>query len=120
MSIRLDTLERRLDEFISGVPGIEGGAVITYEGLVVARRFKPGIDEVAVAAMGAALLSVAQKVVKELNKGQFDNVVLTSSDGLIIVTSLTDDLLLLVMTSPDAKLGLVNYELKKLRDKIFT
>ena len=120
MSVRLDTLEKRLDEFISSVPGIEGGVVITYDGLIVARRLKPGIDEIAVAAMGAALLSVSQRVVRELNKGQFDNVVLTSSDGLIIVTTLTDDLLLLVITSPDAKLGLVNYELKKLRSQILT
>lgn len=110
---RIEELNRTLRALHSGTPEIEAAAIISEDGLVIASALPQHLEEVRIAGMSATLLSLGTRAALELGRGTLEQVLIKGSDGYVIMTNATPGTLLLVMTSQEAKLGLIFLDMKK-------
>jgi predicted regulator of Ras-like GTPase activity (Roadblock/LC7/MglB family) len=100
------------------VPDIEGLAVVTRDGLPIASALYTNTDEDRISAMTAASLSLSERVVFELERGLMEQVIITGSNGLIIIRDAGEHAVLVAMTRVKAKLGLVLLDIKRAAEKL--
>ena len=112
MTFRADEVEQVLKR-LEGVPGIEGSALVSADGFMLASSLPPEMSEDRIAAMGAAMVSVAERVNRELNRGKFEMTIISGSDGYTLATDVGLEAILIVLASKNAKLGLVFYEVRR-------
>lgn len=113
-----DGLTRILRELNSSLPEIEASAAISKEGLVIASVLPPELDEDRVAAMTAALLARAQRTAVALERGNLEQFFLVAEKGGILMVYAGDGALLVVLTKPDARSGLIFFTIEQLIDNI--
>lgn len=107
-----DRLEKLLRVMTNDCPGVEAAALVSIDGLIMASALNGGADEDKVAAMSAALLSVAEKIGRELERGEFEAAIVRGSEGLVVVTPVDSDALMVILAGKKSKLGLILYEMK--------
>ena len=112
MTFRAEEIEHVLKR-LENVPGLEGSALISSDGFMLASSLPSDISEDRVAAMGAAMVSVAERVNKELGRGRFELAIISGGDGYTLATEVSVDAILIVLASKTAKLGLVFYEVRR-------
>lgn len=112
---RQEDLENALKSFLEISPDFQAAAIVSADGFVVASSLPEDTEEAKVGAMAAAILSLGERAAKELKKGNLETVFVEGNDGYVLLSSITDEMLLLVSTSKYAKLGLVFYELSGLK-----
>ena len=112
MTFRAEEIEQILKR-LENVPGLEGSALVSSDGFMLASSLPPDISEDRVAAMGAAMVSVAERVNKELGRGRFELAIISGGDGYTLATEVSIDAILIVLASKTAKLGLVFYEVRR-------
>ncbi|NPA58271.1 MAG: hypothetical protein GXN94_03135 [Aquificae bacterium] len=111
----------RFDEILQAVvrdAGAEGAVLVSPDGLAIASVLPEGIDEDRVAAMGAAILSLGERVTTELNKGSLEQLYVKGSKGYMIFSGIGDLAVLGVLAPPNAKLGLLLMEIKRAAKQI--
>ncbi len=96
---------------------IGGCAVVSNRGQIMASALHQDIDEKSVAAMAAALTSVAGRVGKTLGSGDTESISITGTDKIILTNPLKNSVLIAIAPA-NAKLGLLDYELEKSRSEI--
>ena len=106
-------LEALLRELLRRIPELEAAAVVTMDGLPMAAALPPGMDEDRVAAMSAALLSLGERAAEGLGRGELSQVHIQGEHGGVWLLSAGDDAVLVGVSVPDAKAGLVLYELRR-------
>lgn len=107
---RHQQLEQLLKTFVSSTAEVQGAALVTTDGLPLYTALPAGSDENRVAAMAAALLALGERTLRELQKGTMEQLYVKGSDGYIVVLRAGGDAVLEVITSNQAKLGLVLLE----------
>ena len=112
MTFRAEEIEQILKR-LENAPGLEGSALVSSDGFMLASSLPPDISEDRVAAMGAAMVSVAERVNKELGRGRFELAIISGGDGYTLATEVGVDAILIVLASKTAKLGLVFYEVRR-------
>lgn len=112
MSMRSEDIERALRK-LENIPGVEGSALVSADGFMLASSLPPDFSEDRVAAMGAAMVSIAERVNKELNRGKFELSIISGSDGYTIATEVGLEAILVVLASKSAKLGWVFLEVRR-------
>jgi predicted regulator of Ras-like GTPase activity (Roadblock/LC7/MglB family) len=110
---RIEDLNRTLRALQSGTPEIEAAAIISEDGLVIASALPQHIEEVRVAGMSATLLGLGTRAALELGRGGLEQVFIKGHEGYVIMSNATPGTLLLVLTSQEAKLGLIFLDMKK-------
>ncbi len=115
---RLREIERILLELQSRVPDLEGLAVVSREGLPIASMLFTTADEDRIGAMTAASLSLSDRMVLELERGKMDQLIITGTDGLIIIRDAGEHSVLVGIAKTNAKLGLVLLEIKRAAQKL--
>ena len=113
-----EQIAEKLRALESRVPGVEAGLVATPDGLPIASALPPGTDEERVAAMCAAAYSTAERICRELGKGEIQTSFVRGEGGYVLVTSAGPNAVLMIMTSPEAKLGLLFLEMRRLANEI--
>jgi len=98
--------------------GAEGCVLVSVDGLPIASVLPPSVDEDRVSAMGAAILSLAERVTTELNKGLLEQVYIKGSKGYVIFTGVKDLAVLGVLAPSNAKLGLLLMEIQRAIKKL--
>lgn len=98
--------------------GAEGAVLVSVDGLAIASVLPHGVDEDRIAAMGAAILSLGERVTAELNKGQLEQLYIKGSTGYVIFTGVKDVAVLGVLAPPNAKLGLLLMEIQRAIKKL--
>ena len=96
--------------------GADGAILISPDGLAISSVFRGSYDEDRVAAMGAAILSLGERVNSELQKGGLEQLYVKGSEGYILFTGIGSSAVLGVTTSGDVKLGLILMEVKRAID----
>jgi predicted regulator of Ras-like GTPase activity (Roadblock/LC7/MglB family) len=71
------------------------------------------IDEELVSGMAAAMLGVAERISAELMGSSMEQTYVRSEKGYVILNAVASDAVLAVLTTKDAKLGLVFIEIKR-------
>lgn len=115
---RVQALNRALGKLQTAGHAVVASAVVSEDGLIMASRLPDGLDETQIAAMSAALLSIAGKASGDLRAGRLERLYLEGADGHIVVTSAGPHGMLLVLAGKDAKLGLVFLEVAQAADEI--
>lgn len=92
---------------------IEGAAIITRDGLLIASELSENIDEDTFAAMSATMIGAAETAIQELKKSSPERVIVESKNAKLITTGAGEQAILACIVDPDAKLGLVLMEMKK-------
>ncbi|MHA1689345.1 MAG: roadblock/LC7 domain-containing protein [Promethearchaeota archaeon] len=113
-----ETLEEILKNLSTGIPEIISAAIVSVEGLPIASALPNDVDETRIAAMTAALLSLAERAVHEMKKGEFEQLLVKGSDGYLLVLAAGMNAVLTVSTTSDVKLGLIFLDCRRTCEKI--
>lgn len=109
---RGEQMQSVLRNLVNSDPDLEGAAVVTMDGLPLSSVLPPGTDEDRVAAMGAAALSTGSRTASELRRGGLEQVLLKGELGYVILIQAGSDTVLQAISSSDARLGLLLFEMK--------
>jgi uncharacterized protein len=110
---RLDELNRILRKLQTDSPGIETSALISEDGLMIARAETVNMEETRVAGMTATLLNLGTRAAVELSRGSVQEVIVRGEYGYVVVISAGRGTLLLTVTNESSKLGLVFFDMRE-------
>jgi hypothetical protein len=113
MAINSQKLGYILKSFVSATADVEGVAVVTPDGLPLASSLPGAMDEERVSAMSAAMLSLGDRIGKELVRGEIDRIYVEGEQGFSILTSCGEDAVFLVLANKAAKQGVLMLEIKR-------
>lgn len=102
---------------LKNIKGIHGSAIIEKFGDIKGSALPGWVDPEGVSAMVALILKASQRATKELDQGDFLNAIIENERGKLLFSSLGDKIIV-VVTTTDAKLGIVNLKLQAAREKI--
>jgi predicted regulator of Ras-like GTPase activity (Roadblock/LC7/MglB family) len=97
-------------ENLKSIKGVHGAALIEKFGLIKGSALPGWVDHEAVAAMVTLILKASQRATKELEQGQFNNAIIESGKGKILFNTVKDSILVVISTV-EAKLGIINLKL---------
>lgn len=92
---------------------IIGSAILTSDGFVVASLLPAELDEELISGMAATLLGVGERISNEMMNSGLEQVYVRAHDGYVIVNALTDDEVLIILTTRMVKLGLIFMEARQ-------
>lgn len=107
-----EMLEKILHD-INNTGGVEASAIASRDGLLICSTIPRKQHAETFVAMSATMIGAAETATTELGKGIPDRIIVESKHGRIIGTGAGSKALLLVMTRPEAGLGLVLIEMAK-------
>jgi predicted regulator of Ras-like GTPase activity (Roadblock/LC7/MglB family) len=113
----IEMLEKILKD-INNIGGVETSAIASRDGLLICSTITNKQQVETFVAMSATMIGAAETATMELGKGIPDRIIVESKRGRIIGTGTGPKALLLVMTKPDASLGLVLIEMTKASERI--
>lgn len=91
---------------------IEASAVVSRDGSILGSTLPLGVDADRLSSMFGALLSLADRTARENGKENPYEVKIKDEDGYVLMIRVNDDTTLAAMTKPEAKVGLVFYDLR--------
>jgi len=113
MASRTERIQEVLRGLRSASPDIIGASVVSIDGFVIASVLPSEIDEELVSGMAAAMLGVGERISSELMGAMMEQTYVRSDKGYVVLNAVGQDSVLVVLTTKDAKLGLVFIELKR-------
>ncbi|MDR5639349.1 MULTISPECIES: roadblock/LC7 domain-containing protein [unclassified Thermosynechococcus] len=120
MPINAAKLEATLQNFVANASNVQGAALVSPDGLTLAATLPGGMDDERVAAMSAAMLSLGERIGRELSRGKIERILVEGASGYGILTSCTEDAVFLVLADASAKLGIINLEIKNVLAELQT
>lgn len=97
---------------------IQGTAVATNEGLVIASSLTENLDEERLSAICAAAATVTRRTAEELDKGEPTEVHIRTPKGYILIMRGGVSSLLVAITRPAANLGLILLDMRRVAREI--
>ena len=113
MAINSQKLNQVIQNFVARTSDVQGAAVVTPDGLPLASSLPGEMDEDRVSAMSAAMLSLGERIGKELLGGNADRIFVEGDQGCTILTTCGNDAVFLVLASKEAKQGMLMLEIKR-------
>lgn len=111
----LTDLLRRLEATNSD---IQGSAIVSVQGLPICSALAKDTNDGIVSAMSAAILSVSERAVEELARGDLKRILIEGISGYIILSRAGENAILAVLTKPDASLGMVFLHIQSVSKQI--
>ncbi len=99
-------------------PGIEAVVVLGRDGLLIDSQSTMDLDAEGLAARVPGIVASADEVGVTTGKGPMRIALIEQENGFAIVSSVGDDALLCVLTTPAADLGSLLYEVRRHRESI--
>jgi predicted regulator of Ras-like GTPase activity (Roadblock/LC7/MglB family) len=99
-------------------PDIQGSAIFSVEGLPIASALARDVNDGLVSAMGAAILSMSERGVKELARGELKRILIEGIDGSIILSKAGENAILCTLVRSGASLGMVFLNIDNVSKKI--
>ena len=110
---RTERLVRRLQGLQMGTPDVEATAIVSLDGLTIASSLPPGVEEDRVSAMSAALLSLGDRIARELGRGMLNEVYVKGEHGYVVLRSVGEEAVLTVLARERTKLGLLFLDMRR-------
>lgn len=110
---RTELLVNRLRQMQAASPDIEASAVVSVDGLIIASALPQEVEEDRVSAMSAAMLSLGERIAKELGRGMPEQVYIRGNQGFVILTAVGEEAVLTALARQEAKLGLIFLEMRR-------
>lgn len=99
-------------------PGIEAVVVLGRDGLLIDSQSTLNLDAEGLAARVPGIVAAADEIGTTTGNGAMRIALIEHEQGYAIVSSLGDDALLCVLTSPAADLGSLLYDVRRHRESI--
>lgn len=115
---RSESLGKVLKAFKEVSPDVEAAALISDDGLIIASVLPHDLDETKVGGMSATILSLGTRCASVLKRGKVEEVIVRGDLGYSILLNAGKGTLLLAVTHPDAKLGLITFDMRDAIAKI--
>lgn len=115
---RSESLGKVLKAFKEVSPDVEATALISDDGLIIASVLPHDLDETKVGGMSATILSLGTRCASVLKRGKVEEVIVRGDLGYSILLNAGKGTLLLAVTHPDAKLGLITFDMRDAIAKI--
>lgn len=115
-----EQLKFLLENLMDNIDGVRSAALVSDTGLIVQAVLEEGISEIKLAAMTATILSVAERVLKELKSGNLDVCVLQGDAGNFVVMEAGNELILAVCLEYNARMDTCFTEMRKISEQIKT
>ena len=113
MSSRAERIRDVLRSLKQATPDVLGSAVVSSDGLIIASLLPEEIDEELVSAMAAAMLGVGERISAELMSAKMEQTYVQSDRGFVVVNSVGAESAFVVLTTKDAKLGLMLMDVRR-------
>jgi len=113
----LDELEEILKRLLKNNPEITLAIITSMEGLPILSILPRGYNETKLSAMVAALLSLSERTVIDMEIGVFKQIYIKGIDGYLLVFD-AELAVLAVSTTDKAKLGIIYLECERASDEI--
>jgi len=110
---RTDQMVDRLRDLQASSGEIQGSAVVSVDGLIIASSLPAGVEEDRVSAMSAAMLSLGERIASELARGNLDQVFIHGKNGYVVLMSIGLEAVLTVLAREQAKLGLIMLDMRR-------
>ena len=94
-----------LDKLLRAVPEVTSALIVSAEGRPIAYALPQDTDETKMAAMTSALLSLSERAIIEMGKGDFDQLYIKGSKGFLLVMQSGPDAIMAVSTRKDVRRG---------------
>jgi len=115
---RAERIHELLEKLRTFDPDIEGTAVATNEGLVIASSLAEALDEERLSAVCAAVATVTRRTAEEMEKGEPTEIVIKAPRGYIFIMRAGPASLLVAITRPSANLGLILIDMRRIAHEI--
>jgi len=113
MPITINKFETLLQGFVSSTSEVQGAALVSPDGLPLATSLPRGMDEERTSAMSAAMLSLGERICRELARGTIDRIQVQGEKGYGILIGCGEEAVFLVLASENAKQGLLMLDIKR-------
>jgi len=113
VATRTEEMVRLLKEFQATTPDIEASAVVSVDGLIIASSLPAEVEEDRVSAMSAAMLSLGERIAKELHRGSLEQVFVRGEEGYVLLIAVGNEAVLTALARKNAKLGLVFLDMER-------
>ncbi len=111
-----------LEGLLEGLRALSGeittAAVLSGNGDLQASTVPPGVDRERYGAMLAALAGLARRTAREGGEGEFAQARIGVEDGYVLLVGLTGGGTLAATTGPEARVGLVLYDMRNVRSEL--
>jgi len=114
----MDRLNSVLEDLQRSSGDVEACAVVSEDGLIIASSLPQWVEEMQVAAMSAAMLSMGTRIAHELKRGDLDQLFVRGSKGIVLVVNAGPNAVLLVLARKEAKLGLIFLDVSRAAAKV--
>ncbi|MHA2038798.1 MAG: roadblock/LC7 domain-containing protein [Candidatus Hodarchaeales archaeon] len=118
MSENIAELTELLREMEAVNPNIQGSAIVSVQGLPICSALARDVNDGIVSAMSAAILSVSERAVEELARGDLKRILIEGVDGIIILSKAGENAILCTLARSDASLGMVFLNIQSVSNKI--
>ena len=108
-------LDRVLADLRALSEDIESCAVLSDDRDLLSSSHEPGVDRERVGAMLAALVYLSERVARESGKDHIFQLRVDTGEGHLLVVRLDDGGVLAATTGPEARVGLVIYDMRNAR-----
>lgn len=112
LSVDARNLSWLVESFTDKVPGVARALVVSADGLPMV--MSRGLDRVSgdqLSAIASGLSSLTSGAARVLQAGEVRQTIVEMGAGFLFVAQISDGSILAVLTSPEADLGLVGYEM---------
>lgn len=111
----------QLKEVLAGLrklPGVEGSAVMSRDGISVVHDLPPAYDRDTFSAMTAAMLGAAETAMIEIGRGTPDRVTVENESSKFVAVGVNGDLMLVILLKAGADLNGVGKALETASEQI--
>ncbi len=115
---RAERIQELLNDIRRIDPDIEGTAVATNEGLVIASSLNENLDEERLSAVCAAVNEAIRRTAEELDKGRPTEVLIHAPQGYIFIMKAGAASLLVAVTRRTANVGLILLDMRKIAREV--
>jgi predicted regulator of Ras-like GTPase activity (Roadblock/LC7/MglB family) len=113
-----DRLQSVLKMIEASTHDIVATAIVNTDGLIMASRLPPNVEEDRVGAMSAAISSLGDRSGKELYLGEMQQVFVKGTHGYLVLMNIGSDAVLVTLASEKIKLGLLFLELRRASERL--
>ena len=117
-AIGMGELEGMLENLRALSGEVRTAAVLSEGGELEASTMPPGVDRERYAAMLAALAGIARRTARENGGSGFTQARVKEEGGCVLLVGLQGGGTLAATTGPDARIGLILYDMRNLRKEI--
>jgi predicted regulator of Ras-like GTPase activity (Roadblock/LC7/MglB family)/predicted ArsR family transcriptional regulator len=114
----LENLDNILVNLIDTVPEVKAATIVSIEGEILTSALPQDVDEMTIAVMTAALLSLAESAITLIKNGDFEQLFIQGGIGYLLVLPAGLNAVLAVSTSRNVKLGLTYHDCKQVSEQI--